>query len=173
MKIKIMIQDPVLVRPVWGAQKRVSQLRRVGGPEPLLGVFFSLNFGGVFATGASHDSPRAQTCTFEGPGLQKHHQNSTRRHPERDKKSKNGAGEGKNSEILGGPAEGRSSGRRSWGGRSEGHRVEKMKKTRRGRRKEVKIKKEKKNRTKAKRKQKEKKGGKTMENKENQGKTRK
>ena len=27
-----------------------------------------------------HDSPRAQTCTFEGPGLRKHHQNSTRRH---------------------------------------------------------------------------------------------
>ena len=27
-----------------------------------------------------------QTCTFEGPGLQEHHQNSTRRHPEREKK---------------------------------------------------------------------------------------
>ena len=34
---------------------------------------------------------------FEGPGLHKNHQNSTRRHPERDKKSKNGAGEGKTS----------------------------------------------------------------------------
>ena len=29
-----------------------------------------------------------QTCTFEGPGLQKHHQNSTRRPPERDKERK-------------------------------------------------------------------------------------
>ena len=29
--------------------------------------------------GVSHDSLRAQTCTFEGPGLQKHHQDSTRR----------------------------------------------------------------------------------------------
>ena len=30
-------------------------------------------------------SPRAQTCTFKGPGLQKHHQNSTRRLPERER----------------------------------------------------------------------------------------
>ena len=38
-------------------------------------------------------------------GLQKHHRNSTRRHPERDKKSEMVAGEGKKeSEILGGPA---------------------------------------------------------------------
>ena len=44
------------------------------------------------AAGVSHDSPRAQTCTFQGPGLQKHHQNSTRGR--------------KKSEILGGPAEG-------------------------------------------------------------------
>ena len=51
-------------------------------------------------------SPRAQTCTFKGSGLQKHHQNSTRRHPERHKKSEMVAGEGKKSEILGGPAEG-------------------------------------------------------------------
>ena len=29
----------------------------------------------------SHDSPKAQTCTFEGPGLHKHHQNSTIRPP--------------------------------------------------------------------------------------------
>ena len=38
------------------------------------------------AARVSHDSPRAQTCTFEGRGLQKHHQNSTRRPPERGKK---------------------------------------------------------------------------------------
>ena len=29
-----------------------------------------------------------QTCTFEGPGLQKHHQNSTRRPPERERKTR-------------------------------------------------------------------------------------
>ena len=59
------------------------------------------------AFGVSHDSPRARTCTFEGPGLQKHHQNSTRRPPrEREKKSDNGdGGGGKKSESLGGPAE--------------------------------------------------------------------
>ena len=32
------------------------------------------------AAGASHDNPRAQTCTFEGPDLHQNHQNSTRRH---------------------------------------------------------------------------------------------
>ena len=48
-----------------------------------------------------------QTCAFKGTGLQKHHQNSTRRHPEREKKSENGSGRGKKKrEILGGPAEG-------------------------------------------------------------------
>ena len=36
------------------------------------------------AAGVSHDNPRAQTCTFEGPRLRKHHQNSTSRHPERE-----------------------------------------------------------------------------------------
>ena len=73
-----------------------------------LGVF-SWNFGGVLkrcrvrapaarsggAAGVSHDSPRAQTCTFDGPGLHKHHQNSTRRPPERHKKSTNGGREGR------------------------------------------------------------------------------
>ena len=37
-------------------------------------------------------SPRAQTCTLEGRFLQKHHQNSTRRPPERENKSENGEG---------------------------------------------------------------------------------
>ena len=36
-----------------------------------------------------------QTCTFEGPGLQKHHQNSTRRHPEREGKNEFCGGRGK------------------------------------------------------------------------------
>ena len=77
--------------------------------------------GGPEAARVSHDNPRAQTCTFEGPGLHKNHQNSTRRHPERDKKSKNGAGEKKKSEILGGPAEGGpEEGGRAEGGPAEG-----------------------------------------------------
>ena len=47
------------------------------------------------------DTPRAQTCTFEGPSLHKHNQNSTRRHTVRDKKSEMVTGEGKKkSEIL-------------------------------------------------------------------------
>ena len=49
--------------------------RRVGG-----GPTFR-----AFAAGVSLDSPRAKTCTFNGPGLQKHHQNSTSRHREREK----------------------------------------------------------------------------------------
>ena len=48
------------------------------------------------AAGVSHDSQRAQTCTFE-PWRFKTPQNSTRRPPERDKKSENGSGEGKKS----------------------------------------------------------------------------
>ena len=38
-----------------------------------------------------------QTCTFKGPGLQKHHQNSTRRPQRERKRAKMGAGEGKKS----------------------------------------------------------------------------
>ena len=45
--------------------------------------------------GVSHDSPRAQTCTFEGPVLQKPHQNSTRRPPERKKRHEKTARERK------------------------------------------------------------------------------
>ena len=40
---------------------------------------------------------RAQTCTFEFPGHPKH-QNSTRRHPKRDKQSENVGGRGKKKE---------------------------------------------------------------------------
>ena len=64
------------------------------------------------AAGVSHDSPRAQTCTFEGTGLQKHHQNSTKRPPQRMKFS---VGEKNKSEILGVSGE-----RRSGGGVSGG-----------------------------------------------------
>ena len=51
--------------------------------------------GGPKAAGVSHHSPRAQTSTFEGPGLPKHHQNSTRRHPEREEKNEFFGGRGK------------------------------------------------------------------------------
>ena len=40
-----------------------------------------------------HTSPRTQTCTFEGNGLQKHNQNSTKKTPrEKKKRTKCGAG---------------------------------------------------------------------------------
>ena len=51
---------------------------------------------------------RAQTSTFEGPSLQKHHQNSTRRLSERERERKRTkwGGRGENREQhLGGPAE--------------------------------------------------------------------
>ena len=64
---------------------------------------------GPETAGVSHDNPRAQTCTFQGPHLQKHHQNSNERSSERGRKNENCGGRGeKKSEILGGPAEGRS-----------------------------------------------------------------
>ena len=82
------------------------------------------------AAGVSHESPRAQ-CTFEGPGLQSHHQNSTRRSPRKRRKNENCGGRGeKKSEILGGPAEGgvrrRGVWRRGWNrgrGPAEGSRI--------------------------------------------------
>ena len=45
--------------------------------------------GGFGAAGVLHDNQRAQTCTFEGPGLDKHHQNSTRRPPREGRKERN------------------------------------------------------------------------------------
>ena len=48
---------------------------------------FFLNAGTLLGPPGLHTTARElQTCTLEGPGLQTHHQNSTRRHPERDKK---------------------------------------------------------------------------------------
>ena len=60
------------------------------------------------AAGVSHDCPRAQMCTFQGPGLQKHQQkNSTKGPQNRERRMKIVAGGGKKkSKILGGPAEG-------------------------------------------------------------------
>ena len=46
--------------------------------------------------------PRSrQTCTFEGPGLQKHHQNSTKRPPKREKRNDNCGGRGKKGRNFG------------------------------------------------------------------------
>ena len=47
------------------------------GPEEFSGCRVRAARSGG-AAGVSHDSPRAQTCTFQGPGLQKHQQNSTK-----------------------------------------------------------------------------------------------
>ena len=62
--------------------------------------FWMLNFGttksgALKGAGVSHDSPRAQTCTFQHPGLQKHHQNLTKGPQERERRMKIVAGEGK------------------------------------------------------------------------------
>ena len=53
--------------------------------------------------GASHDSPRAQTCTFQGPGLQINHQNSTKRPPRERRKKENCGGNEKKARNCGLP----------------------------------------------------------------------
>ena len=60
----------------------------------------------LFAAGVSHDSPRAQTCTFHGPGASKTPQFHERTPRERRKNENCGGESEKKSEILGGPAEG-------------------------------------------------------------------
>ena len=76
-----------------------------GGPPPEVLGAQNFTFFFVLAAGVSHDSPRAQTCTFEGPGAS----NTTkipREDPQRERKSENGGGRGnKKRESLGGPAE--------------------------------------------------------------------
>ena len=74
------------------------------------------------AAGGSHHSPRAQTCTFKGPGLQKH-QNSTRRPPRERRNNENCGGRGEKRAKFWAVRErlswgGRSCGGRFWGGRS-------------------------------------------------------
>ena len=64
---------------------------------PLL-LVLSWNLGGVF------EAP-GQTCTFKGPGLQKHHQNSTKGPTREREKNENCGGRGKK-RNFGGPAEG-------------------------------------------------------------------
>ena len=62
------------------------------------------------AAGVSHDNPRAQTGTFEGPGLQNTTKIQREDPPERKERMKFSAGERKKREILGGPGEGQSGG---------------------------------------------------------------
>ena len=50
---------------------------------------------GLVGPPGSHDSPRAQMCTFQGSGLQKHQQNSTKGPQERERRMKIVAGGGK------------------------------------------------------------------------------
>ena len=84
--------DPLALHPTPARPKCRSFF---SSPVPIFTLFVSLWL---------HTTARElQTCTFEGPGLQKHHQNSTRRHPETNKKSENGSGRGKKREILGPP----------------------------------------------------------------------
>ena len=65
--------------------------------------------GLVGPPGFHTDSPRAQTCTLEGPGLQEHHPRSRREdQQEREKRIKIVAGEGSlKCDVLGDPAEAR------------------------------------------------------------------
>ena len=105
----------VLFFPLWGLLVEFWWcLKRRGAQMCTFGVLWlsCASPGGPEAAGVSHDNQRAQTCTFEGPGVQKHHQNSTRRHPEREEKNEFCGGRGKKKERnFGGPWEGRSRGR--------------------------------------------------------------
>ena len=63
-------------------------------------------FSGFTCDSKESPKPPGLHMTLQGPDLQKHHQNSTRRHPETQKKNEMAAGKGKKeSEKLGGPAE--------------------------------------------------------------------
>ena len=73
------------------------------------------------AAGVSHDNQRAQTCTFEGPGLQKHHQNSTRRPPREGRKEGNFRWERVKKERNFGRSKGRAFRRRGVRGREPEH----------------------------------------------------
>ena len=72
------------------------------------------------AAGVSHNSPRAQTCTFGGSRVcHENHHNSTRRHPEREtKRAKMGAGEGEKKKRNVGRSRGGRSRRGGSGGRT-------------------------------------------------------
>ena len=118
------LANPIWANPFWGLV--CVTVGPKGGPEGckisrfffsfpalMFVLFVSLSlwvfFRGILvvfeAPGPSNvHNQRAQTCTFQGPGPQKHHQKVNEKTPEREKKNEMGVGEGKKSEILGGPA---------------------------------------------------------------------
>ena len=81
-----------------------------GGRPKISRFFFPLP--PQFSFFRSRDSPRGETCTFQGPGLQKHHQNSTKRPPREEERMRRVAGRGEKKtrnfgrSADGGPAEG-------------------------------------------------------------------
>ena len=117
-----------VMAPKGGAQTQKNWARRVGqrrvgarrvgaqnfalffpSPAPIFALF-CLSLGSILvvfwwcleAPGPSNVHVwRAETCSLEGPGLHKHHQNSTRRHTVRDKKNEMVAGEGKRAKFWG------------------------------------------------------------------------
>ena len=79
---------------------RVLTFWKVTGRPTLLGG--GDRSGGFWAAGASHDSPRTPNVHISGPWRFKHHQNSTRRPPEREERVNIcGGREKKKREILG------------------------------------------------------------------------
>ena len=112
----------VLFFPLWGSSRGILVVFEAPGRSNVrvwssLVVVCEPRRPGLVGPPGFHTTTRElQTCTFEGPGLQKHHQNSTRRPPEREEKNEFCGGRGKKkSEILGGPGEGRSGEGRSRG----------------------------------------------------------
>ena len=100
---------PLLLSPQETSRTALPQDRPSPGP-PKISLFFSLSRCGVKPRrlrgrrGLHTTIRELQTRTLKGSGLQNRHQNSTRRHPERHKKSEMVAGEGKKERNFGGPA---------------------------------------------------------------------
>ena len=123
----------VLFFPLWGFSRGILVVFKAPGPEMctfgVLGLSCASPGGPVWwAAGVSPDSPRVQTCTFQGSCLQKHHQNSTRIHPEREEQNEFCGGRGKKKSkfwaVPGRAVPGRAvPGRAVREGRSRGHRT--------------------------------------------------
>ena len=116
-------QNSFFFFPLWGSSREILVVFLKAG-DPQMCMFGVLGLSSAPKPPGLHTTARElQTCTFEGPGLQKHHQNSTRRHPEREeknefwrrereKKERNfGRSRGRAVQGKGGPGEGRSRGR--------------------------------------------------------------
>ena len=94
------------------------------GPHPPLPHLSCALWPGLVGPPGFHTTTREpKRAHLSAPVFKNHHQNSTRRHPEREEKKEiSGGRENKKSEILGGPGEGRSRGRavQEKGGPGEG-----------------------------------------------------